>query len=87
MDPTLEAERPLDGRNVAPDLGIVEGEGGQQRVKEIERARDRIRVREVPASDAIVTEEGTSYYGMPVLKEPVWRWYVDNRHRRSRRAR
>lgn len=76
MDPTLQAEKPRDGRNVAPDLGILEGEGSQQRVRRIEERRDRVGVRELPPTEAITVPEGPSYYGMPVLKEPVWRWMI-----------
>jgi formate-dependent nitrite reductase membrane component NrfD len=75
-DPTLDAERPVDGRNVAPDLGGLAGEGALQRVSRRELAEeDRMRPAETPAA-AKEAAEGPSYYGLPVLKEPVWKWYI-----------
>ncbi len=75
-DPTFDAERPRDGRNVAPDIGLLEGEGALQRVKELETHERHPEVVRVPPSRAIATAEGPSYYGMPVLKEPVWKWMI-----------
>ncbi len=74
-DPTLEAERWRDGRNVAPDLGALSGEGALQRVKELPAQGEAVRVRREPSRE-IAREEGPSYYGMPVLKEPVWKWMI-----------
>ena len=68
MDPTFEAERARDGRNVDPELGLLAGEGAQQRVKTL-RAPP-------PPERAVEEEAGPSYHGLPLLKEPVWRWYI-----------
>ncbi|HET9594271.1 MAG TPA: polysulfide reductase, partial [Anaeromyxobacteraceae bacterium] len=64
-----------DGRNVDPEVGRLLGEGAQQRVRDL--APDAARpLDEVPADAIERSEEGPSYYGMPVLKEPVWKWYI-----------
>jgi formate-dependent nitrite reductase membrane component NrfD len=73
-DPTFDAERKLDGRNVAPDLGALLGEGALQRIVDPERGAEGGRAR--PAALAAERDEGRSYYGLPVLKEPVWKWYI-----------
>lgn len=65
-------KREDDGRNVAPHLGALEGEGAQQRVKETTPPTDM----EVWARPAQVTGRSTTYYERPVLKEPVWIWAV-----------
>ncbi|AKQ66145.1 Formate dehydrogenase O putative subunit [Myxococcus hansupus] len=62
---TLQRKR--DGRNVDPAMGVLSGEGAQQRVKTLERAPG-LR----PSSDGDASSEAPSYYGLPVLKEPVW---------------
>jgi formate-dependent nitrite reductase membrane component NrfD len=68
-------ERSRDGRDVDPEVGRLLGEGAQQRVREL-APESAPPLGEVPA-DAIERDEaGPSYYGMPVLKEPVWRWYI-----------
>ncbi len=73
-DPTFEAERRRDGRNVAPDLGGLSGEGSLQRVREPGREAREL-TREEPAREGEAAE-GRSYYGLPVLKEPVWKWMI-----------
>jgi formate-dependent nitrite reductase membrane component NrfD len=74
-DPTLGAERKRDGRNVAPDLGALLGEGALQRVRDPQAPLEG-RERPAAARPEAATEEGPSYYGLPVLKEPVWKWYI-----------
>ncbi len=66
----LRAER-RDGRNVDPRLGSLLGEGSQQRVTRIDAGHPEQRAGADPLPPG-----ATTYYGMPVLKEPVWRWYV-----------
>jgi formate-dependent nitrite reductase membrane component NrfD len=61
-----------DGRNIAPGLGALEGEGAQQRVVETTPATDT----EVWARPAPEKGRSTTYYDRPVLKEPVWVWAV-----------
>jgi formate-dependent nitrite reductase membrane component NrfD len=97
-DPTLEAERPRDGRNVAPELGALLGEGAAQRVRDVvtqDEAQRRpphpalspgsgegdLALREGDVSlraarDRDPAREGPSYHGMPLLKEPVWKWMI-----------
>jgi formate-dependent nitrite reductase membrane component NrfD len=68
---------PRDGRNIDPELGILEGEASRQAVPD-ERGRGEGAVPfavwpEVPSRH----EPGdTTYYDRPVLKEPVWIWAV-----------
>src|SRR6266540_7074614 len=71
-DPTFDAERRHDGRNVAPDLGALSGEGAMQRVRA--PAEEDLKAPEVREEEE--EEEGRSYYGLPVLKEPVWKWMI-----------
>jgi hypothetical protein len=69
---------PGDGRNVDESLGVLEGEGSDQVVP-----RDRPSG-EGSASFAVWSEPPSAkagrgdpgYYDRPVLKEPVWKWYV-----------
>jgi len=68
-DPLREAERRIDGRNVDPAVGRLAGEGALQRVRR--RAPEAI-----PETFAGPEGEGPSYHGLPLLKEPVWRWYI-----------
>lgn len=58
-------QRRGDGRNVDPALGVLAGEGAQQRVETLERT---------PGVHPALPEtpESPSYYGLPVIKEPVW---------------
>jgi formate-dependent nitrite reductase membrane component NrfD len=65
-----------DGRNIDPRLGSMRGEGAQQRVSEVEPAFPVSHALGHVPADAVRTDEGPSYYGMPLLKEPVWRWYI-----------
>jgi formate-dependent nitrite reductase membrane component NrfD len=73
--PTFDAERWQDGRNVAPDLGALSGEGALQRVRDPGPSMGVVR-HEPGAGGEEEAGEGRSYYGLPVLKEPVWRWYI-----------
>jgi hypothetical protein len=74
-DPTLDAEAPRDGRNVLPGVGLLLGEGAEQRV---ERVDTHFRHPELPEHPDVARreEEGPSYHGMPVLRGPVWKWMV-----------
>jgi formate-dependent nitrite reductase membrane component NrfD len=67
---------PSDGRNVDPDLGALAGEGAQQQVSTVLAHPTPHAVTKVPADAVAGAEEGPSYYGAPLLKEPVWKWYV-----------
>lgn len=61
--------RPSDGRNIDPAAGILDGEGAQQRVARVEPERPG------PGPDRLAdsTADPETYYGLPALKEPVWR--------------
>lgn len=54
----------------APDLAIATGEGAQMRVRSHEHA--------FPDAEPIesVDRDDPTYYGQPVLKEPVWIWTI-----------
>jgi formate-dependent nitrite reductase membrane component NrfD len=76
-----EAERtgPGDGRNIDPEVGILEGEASDQGVPD-DRARAQGAVpygvwEQVPTQPSREAGEIT-YYDRPVLKEPVWIWAV-----------
>jgi hypothetical protein len=67
-----------DGRNVDPALGILEGEGADQRVPDRRAGGEGSAPFEAwrtPPTEAPAAEEPT-YFGRPVLKEPVWVWTV-----------
>jgi formate-dependent nitrite reductase membrane component NrfD len=70
-DPTFGAERAGDGRNVDRDVGTLLGEGAEQRVKEL-------RSHPAPPERALGEDarSGPTYYGLPVLKAPVWTWEI-----------
>ncbi|UFS70378.1 polysulfide reductase NrfD [Geomonas sp. RF6] len=62
------------GRELDPKLAIVTGEGSQIAVRRPEPASTPIPVWEVLPS---VDRQGRpDYYGIPLLKEPVWIWSV-----------
>ncbi|MCA1827394.1 MAG: NrfD/PsrC family molybdoenzyme membrane anchor subunit [Myxococcales bacterium] len=54
-----------DGRNIDQTLGALRGEGALQQVAHLEQKLP------VPQKD-----EGVSYYGLPLLKESVWKWPI-----------
>jgi formate-dependent nitrite reductase membrane component NrfD len=73
---------PNDGRNVDPTLGILEGEAAEQQVPEhrarLEGAAPFGVWESVPSRDrggGPAAAEPT-YYGRPMLKQPVWIWAV-----------
>jgi formate-dependent nitrite reductase membrane component NrfD len=70
-DPTLDAARVADGRNVDPEVGRLVGEGALQRVGAPGALPPAPR-RAAPEAE----RAGPSYHGLPVLKEPVWRWEI-----------
>lgn len=77
-DELEEAERRRDGRNVDPELGLLQGEGSRQRVKHLDEAFPAIpapTVAEERPSQAVREPEPT-YYGQPVVKQPVWIWSI-----------
>ena len=65
-----------DGRHIAPDLGLLAGEGSQQRIETTAEAfPSRTFVwRDLPSHS--FEEDQPTYYDRPVLKEPVWVWSV-----------
>jgi formate-dependent nitrite reductase membrane component NrfD len=65
----------VDGRNIDPELGRLSGEGSLQRVDRVAAPALPHRQEEVPGDD-LAAGHAPSYYGAPLLKEPVWKWYV-----------
>jgi hypothetical protein len=63
-----------DGRNIDPSLGILAGEGAHQEVSE--RSGKGARPVPEPRERAESTADPDSYYGLPMLKEPVWKWPI-----------
>jgi hypothetical protein len=63
---------PRDGRNIDERLGILGGEGALQKVKEIDLGRPYERR---PWRGEATSDE-SSYYGIPMLKESVWKWPI-----------
>jgi formate-dependent nitrite reductase membrane component NrfD len=57
-----------DGRHIDPGRGVLEGEGAGQRVRNAEPATPS----EPWTSDPTAALDDPTYYGRPVLKEPVW---------------
>lgn len=68
---------PSDGRNIDPDIGRLSGEGSLQRIRETEAPPqgDHAWLEQIP-SDSRGPAESRAYYDLPVLKEPVWKWFV-----------
>ena len=66
-----EAARREDVRRIDPEAGILTGEGAQQRVREPEPV-----AAETAWDGQPVAHADPTYYDRPVLKEPVWKWYV-----------
>src|SRR5205814_2251100 len=70
---------PGDGRNVDPSLGVLEGEGAEQETptdRVVTEGGPPLEVWEgIPSSDGGSRDDPT-YFDRPVLKRPVWKWYV-----------
>jgi len=71
LDSHLRGEAPpkLDGRNVDPRLGILDGEGALQQVEHLEQERPYASAPKFSDSNS----QRDTYYGLPVLKEHVWK--------------
>jgi formate-dependent nitrite reductase membrane component NrfD len=64
-----DLRRDSDGREVDPARGLLQGEGAAQRVRVPEPHPGQLAPTHV--------EAGTpTYYGLPVLQEPVWIWSI-----------
>src|SRR5947209_7184857 len=63
-----------DGRNIDESLGVLAGEGAHQDVRET--AGKGARPVPEPKERAESTADRDSYYGLPMLKEPVWKWPI-----------
>jgi hypothetical protein len=67
-----------DGRNIDPGIGLLAGEGADQRVPEQRANTQGSAPFEVwnPASAERGRRDEPTYYDRPVLKEPTWIWSV-----------
>ncbi|QRN97854.1 polysulfide reductase NrfD [Archangium violaceum] len=71
-----DLEKRQDGRNIDSRLGVLAGEGAQQRVKGIDEANPSRGLLRTRPSQSGVNAESPSYYGQPAIKEPVWIWSI-----------
>lgn len=72
-----ELEQTKDGRNIDPSVAKLEGEGAQQRVKNLEGANPIREYRLPVLSGRVETRQASpTYYDRPAVKEPVWIWSV-----------
>ena len=72
------AERPGardDGRNIDPETGILIGEGSAQKPL-ASRLNIDLQSQVFPHLPSRQPGESPSYYGVPVLKQPVWLWTI-----------
>jgi formate-dependent nitrite reductase membrane component NrfD len=76
MDPMREAMERRDGRDIDRNVGTLLGEGAQQQVRRQDPTPPEEEERVRPAPEGLEPAEGPSYYGLPVLKEPIWRWEI-----------
>ena len=75
--PPDQLEKRRDGRNIDPRLGTLSGEGAQQRVRELDgpdAGKEPLATR--PTQSGAASATAPSYYGLPLLKAPVWIWSV-----------
>jgi formate-dependent nitrite reductase membrane component NrfD len=71
-----ETERPIDGRDIDPEIGLLRGEGAQQRVEvRVPPLPKGFTLRERPSLSGPAAAE-PSYYGVPTIKPPVWIWSI-----------
>src|SRR5207237_525617 len=63
-----------DGRNIDPEVGVLEGEAADQEVPEERQGREGAIPDEVWSE--VPGRDGQTYFDRPVLKEPVWVWAV-----------
>lgn len=70
LGPT-ELGRHTDGREVDPSLGLLQGEGAAQRIRTPEPHPGHA-LTEWTDADA----RTPTYFGLPVLQEPVWIWTI-----------
>src|SRR5512146_3200804 len=71
----LPDTRDVAGRNIDDQIGALSGEGSLQQVESVAQVPVLQDAKTIPA-DAVRGADGLSYYGQPILKEPVWRWYI-----------
>lgn len=65
-----------DGRNIDPEVGILEGEGSQQVVPSDRASVEGAVPYSVWALEPTRRRDDATYYDRPVIKEPVWIWAV-----------
>ncbi len=75
MDPNRTATEDRDGRNIDPRRALLAGEGAAQRVDAGKELREHPAL-ERRGTGAVLEAAAPGYYGLPVLKEPVWEWEI-----------
>lgn len=71
-----DLEKRRDGRNINPRLGTLSGEGAQQRVRDLDGPNPARGMMHTRPSQSDISAGTPSYYGQPVVKQPVWIWSV-----------
>src|SRR4051794_2915298 len=71
-----ERARLADGRNIDPQLGSLSGEASQIVVDQPGAAFPVERGVAGEMASTLLAREGPSYYGLPLIKEPVWTWTI-----------
>src|SRR5262245_66615028 len=66
-----QPQRETDGREIDSALGLLQGEGAAQRVE-----RPEPHSRHLAPAQLTVDDRTPTYYGLPVLQEPVWIWTI-----------
>jgi formate-dependent nitrite reductase membrane component NrfD len=61
-----------DGRDVHPLLGLLEGEAAQEKAMFPGRREASL----VKGKPSFAPADAPSYYGLPVIQEPVWSWTI-----------
>src|SRR5207253_1395410 len=67
---------PVDGRNIDPEIGALMGEGALQRVREVNAPPHGEASWMGPPPSDVPDKPVPTYYNVPSLKEPVWKWYI-----------
>jgi formate-dependent nitrite reductase membrane component NrfD len=67
---------PVDGRNIDPEIGALAGEGAEQRVRDVNAPPHGQASWIGPSPSEVPATPVPTYYNVPALKEPVWKWYI-----------
>jgi formate-dependent nitrite reductase membrane component NrfD len=65
-----------DGRNIDTSIAVLNGEGAHQQILDRGRPPASLEPWPLAPSRAFPQETEPTYYGMPVIKSPVWIWSI-----------